>query len=178
MDKEILYKGKYQKLCKIGTWEFLERVNCTGIVMIMPQLTDGRIILVEQYRVPVQSRVIEFPAGLAGDIPEEAGESMKNAAVRELWEETGYEAGEMTLVAQGPPSPGMCSETIDFFVARDLKKTGPGGGDDSEDIIIHVVDIDKAADFLAEQRARGVMIDPKVYMGLWFLEKHQGANES
>ena len=62
---KILYEGKNIRLKERNRWEFAERRNVFGIVSILAMTNDSRIILVEQYRPPVQSRVIELPAGLA-----------------------------------------------------------------------------------------------------------------
>ena len=65
----------------------------------------------------------------------------------------------------------MSSETLTFFVASDLRRVGPGGGDDSESIQVHAIARDSVMDWLARRRAEGVMVDPKVYAGLFLLNE-------
>ena len=65
---------------------------------------ENELLLVEQYRPPPNARVIELPAGLAGD--DDGAETLTDAARRELLEETGYHAGSLVKVAEGPASAG------------------------------------------------------------------------
>ena len=67
---KVLASGKYLRLLAQGHWEFAERVNATGAVVIVALTDEGRLLLVEQYRIPVGCPVIELPAGLVGDVPE------------------------------------------------------------------------------------------------------------
>jgi ADP-ribose pyrophosphatase len=170
--KQIVAAGKYVRLVNCGGWEFVERTTSTGIVVLVAVTDERKLILVEQYRPPVDSRVVELPAGLAGDLPGEELEELATAARRELLEETGYEAQEMTYLTQGPPSAGLSTEIVTLFLARGLTKTDAGGGDDSEDIEVHEVALDAALDWLEEKAAAGALIDPKVYTGLFFAGCH------
>jgi len=166
-NKVTLYEGKYLRLCLEDRWEWVERVNCTGVVVIVGKTPENRAILVEQYRIPAKTSVIEFPAGLVGD--NGRCEALQTAAERELLEETGYSAAEWALVAEGPPSAGMSPETISIFLAKGLKKIGPGGGDHTESIIVHEVEMGEIDAWLKRQTDAGKQIDPKIYAGLYFL---------
>lgn len=166
--KQILAAGKYVRLVNCGGWEYVERTTSTGIVVLVGVTDERKLILVEQYRPPVKSRVIELPAGLAGDVPGEELEELAMAARRELLEEAGYEAQEMTYLTQGPPSAGLSTEVVTLFLARGLTKTGIGGGDESEDIEVHEVALDEIPDWLERKAAAGTLVDPKVYTGLYF----------
>src|SRR5262245_60504288 len=64
----LLYRGKHLQMVSHCGWEACERVKATGVVTIVAVTNDGRLILTEQFRPPVGRRVIEMPAGLAGDI--------------------------------------------------------------------------------------------------------------
>jgi ADP-ribose pyrophosphatase len=166
-----LHDGKHVRLVRRGTYEFATRRKASGIVGIVAVTDDGKVLLVEQYRPPVGKRVIELPAGLAGD---EAGHEMEElaaAARRELLEETGYEAKVMKPVAEGPPSAGISDEVITMFVARGLKKTGKGDGDGSEDITLHEVHVSRVSAFLKRKAREGCLVDLKIYGGLYFLQK-------
>ena len=164
-----LYDGKYVRLVKQGKWEFVKRKNVTGIVVIAAVTDDRKVILVEQYRAPVAARVIELPAGLAGDIAGQEAEELAAAARRELHEETGYEADRMDRVAVGPVSAGIVDEIMTLFRATGLRKTGTGEGDGSEDITVHEVPLADVESWLADRcRRDGCLVDIKLYAGLYF----------
>ena len=167
---EVMAAGKYLRLVKRGHWEYADRHTCTGAVAIVAITDDRRLLLVEQYRIPVGKHVLELPAGLVGDVPGEQHEEFAVAARRELVEETGYEAGEMRWLVAGPSSAGLTSEVVDFFLATNLKRVGAGGGDHQENIVVHEVPLDAIRQWLAERAAGGILIDPKVYAGLFMLQ--------
>jgi ADP-ribose pyrophosphatase len=169
---ETLKEGRYLRLVVDRGWEWCERVNATGIVVIVAvtppdaEAPAGRLLLVEQHRRPFDARVLELPAGLAGDHGD-ADEAMAMAAARELEEETGYAAATMEPLFEGPVSAGMTTEYLHWFRGVDLQRVGPGGGDASEDIVVHEVPLEHVEAFLAERREGGALVDPKVYAGLY-----------
>ena len=118
----VLGAGRWLRLVEVDGWEFVERVKATGVVAIVAVTPDGELILTEQFRRSVNGRVIDLPAGLAGDGPE--SEELVTAARRELIEETGYDARRFTLLAHAPTSPGLTTEVVSFFRAAGLKKVG------------------------------------------------------
>lgn len=164
---ETLYGGKFLTLVREGRWEYCERVNKTGAVMIFSCTPEGNVLLVEEYRPPIGQQSLCFPAGLSGD---EGTESDAVAAQRELLEETGYEAAEMRYLFTGPSSPGLTSETVSFYLATGLRKVAQGGGVDNENITVHEVPLDTIDTWLAEQVAQGKALDPRIYTGLYFLK--------
>lgn len=164
---ETLYGGKFLTLVREGRWEYCERVNKTGAVMIFSCTPEGNVLLVEEYRPPIGQQSLCFPAGLSGD---EGPESDAVAAQRELLEETGYEAAEMRYLFTGPSSPGLTSETVSFYLATGLRKVAQGGGVDNENITVHEVPLDTIDTWLAEQMAQGKALDPRIYTGLYFLK--------
>ncbi|HOD83649.1 MAG: ADP-ribose pyrophosphatase [Planctomycetes bacterium ADurb.Bin126] len=165
-DKEILWTGKYIRLMRRGRWEFVERVNLSGIIAVVALTDDDKIVLVEQFRVPVDASVIELPAGLVGDVAGSEEEAMETAARREMIEETGYQVAELTPLYEGAASAGLSNEHISLFLARGLTKVGPGGGDESEDIRVHEVPRGELATWLDARRREGKVIDIKVYLAL------------
>lgn len=172
MKKTILYEGKYKRLVEKDGWEFVERVNCCGIVLIIPMTDDHKVVFVEQFRVPVGKTVIEFPAGLAdGANTQTKEETLEDAARRELIEETGYDAKEMVLCGNGPVSSSSSSDIMILYLARGLRKVSSGGGDATESIKVHVIDLDQTDAWLCEKEKAGCLVDPKVYTGLYFLKK-------
>ena len=165
---EVLGDGRHIKLLSKDGWEFVERVNVKGIVVILAITDDEKIVLVEQYRPPIDKNVIEMPAGLVGDIGGFEDEQMETAARRELLEETGYEAETMKLFTEGPISAGLSREVISFYFAKGLKKVHQGGGDETEDIIVHEVPLRSAEEWIKSKTESGILIDPKIYIGLYF----------
>jgi ADP-ribose pyrophosphatase len=132
-------------------------------------ITESReIILVEQFRVPLQRRVIELPAGLAGDAQSDKQETLIQAAKRELLEETGYEARHMEYLTDGPSSPGLSTEVITFFRAQGLRKVSEGGGEGSENIIVHAVPLERLTFWLDFKQREGCLIDCKIFTALYF----------
>jgi ADP-ribose pyrophosphatase len=166
---EVLLEGSHLRMVRRGKWEFVERVTAGGAVVIVAVTPSNKVILIEQSRPPVDARVIEFPAGLVGDRSAFEGEAVEIAAERELLEETGYAAEQMDVLSSGPPSPGLSNEMITFVRATGLRKVGEGGGVDGEEIEVHEVPVTHVGDFLRRASARGAMVDPKIYAGLYFL---------
>jgi ADP-ribose pyrophosphatase len=169
MTATTIFESKYLRVLREGTWEYVQRRGSRGVVVILACTDEDEIILIEQERIPVAGRVLELPAGLSGDVAGAEDEPLEESARRELLEETGYEADELSLVIEGPTSAGLTDEVISLFVARGLSKTGPGGGDSSEDIVTHLVPVRDVHDFLIAKLADGVMVDPKVFTGLYWL---------
>jgi ADP-ribose pyrophosphatase len=173
---ETLANGRFVRLVKRDGWEYVDRVDSSGVVIIAAVTDDERLILVEQHRTPVEASVIELPAGLAGDLPGAADESLAAAAHRELLEETGYEAERMVRLTSGPPSAGLSTEIVTLYRASGLKRAGPGGGDHTEDITVHEVPLSHVCRWLEERANGGALLDPKIYAALYFIlaEKSHG----
>ncbi|MBC8288879.1 MAG: NUDIX hydrolase [Planctomycetes bacterium] len=163
---ETRYEGRFLRMVARGHWEFVERANSTGVVAVLAVTPDEKILLVEQFRPPVDCSVIEIPAGLAGDIAGEENEDFSTAAVRELAEESGYEPEEVRFLGAGPSSAGLTNECISFYEATKIKKVGDGGGDESESIIVHEVPLIGLRAWLNERAECGAMIDPKIFAAL------------
>jgi ADP-ribose pyrophosphatase len=167
---ETLCEGRWLSLRKRGRWEYAERNNPGGAVIILAVTPDDCVLFVEQYRVSILKNTIEMPAGLVGDLAGQSDESALLAAERELEEETGYRCARIEFVHEGPSSSGMSTEMIAFVRAWELVKVGPGGGDETENIVVHEVPRREAGRWLFERAAEGYSIDPKLFAGLWFIE--------
>jgi ADP-ribose pyrophosphatase len=160
--EEIVWQGKYITAKKRGRWEYVGRPRDIRAAVILA-VEDGHVLLVEQFRVPLGKRCLELPAGLIGD--ETEGEEPLAAAGRELEEETGWRAGTLDDCGEFYSSPGMVSESFTLVRARGLSEIGPGGGTDSEDIVVHRVPLAQIAAFVEDRRGAGVGIDVRI-MGL------------
>lgn len=165
---EILFESSHLHLLRQGNWDYVRRPKTSGVVAISA-ITDAReIVLVELYRIPVESRVIELPAGLAGDLAGYETEALAQAARRELLEETGYESVRMDFMTEGPSSAGLSTEVVTFFRARGLRKVAKGGGDELEDIKIHLVPLDDLDMWIKMRQRKGYLVDYKVYATIYF----------
>ncbi|MEE4297064.1 MAG: NUDIX hydrolase [Wenzhouxiangella sp.] len=167
---QTLYSGRFLSLNERSGWEFVERQH--AVAVLIAWTPDRELLLVEQYRIPIQQRTIELPAGLVGDHEGQAEESLLAAAARELVEETGWQAGRLRPIMDCPTSAGLSSETISFVWADDLKSVGPGGGDDSEDIIVHRIPAAAVDGWLLDRYRAGLAIDPKIYTALYWSATH------
>ena len=171
LTKITLHTGRFLSLVKEGHWEYADRTNATGASIIVAVTEEQKLLLVEQYLIPVHARTIELPAGIIGDEPGGSDEDHGEAARRELAEETGYEAGHIAVLTHGPASSGLTSETVTLFQATKLRRVGVGGGVGHEDITVHEVPLNGIDAWLEEKARSGVLVDPKVYAGLYFIER-------
>jgi ADP-ribose pyrophosphatase len=167
-DRCVLAEGRFIRVLSRSGWEWVERTNTSGAVVIAAITTERQLVLIEQYRIPLDRRVIELPAGLVGDLAESKEEGLMEAARRELFEETGYQAQSIDYLLDGPSSSGLTNEVFTLVLARNVQKVGPGGGDATEDIRVHVVPLDEIEAWLASKRREGFMISPKIYSALYF----------
>lgn len=171
-EKELLGEGRHVRLVRRRGWEYAERKgNLSGIVVIVGAAA-GKAVLVSQWREPVETVVVEWPAGLAGDSVAVRGEALEAAARRELEEETGFVAQTVEKLWAGPPSAGLSDEVVTFFHASGLVRKNDGGGVGDEQIQVHLVPLEDAEAWLAAAEAKGWLVDPKVWAGLYWLRAH------
>lgn len=174
-DVQVLLETPHLRLVRRGTWQYVERRNVAGVVVVIPITARGELVLVEQYRIPVAAPVIELPAGLA-DIIDGQPEPLETAARRELLEETGYQAQRLEYLFAGPPSPGISSEILTFYYAPEVQRVAAGGGCDAdEDIQVHTVPLAGIESWLQEEAGRGEQIDPRVYVALYVARLRQNS---
>lgn len=171
-EKKTLAQGKFIRLVREGKWEYVERVIAPNGAVQLVAITDAdELILVQQHRPPMGAQVIELPAGLIDDVggPDETA---RQTAIRELEEEAGFRPGHVELLHRGPPSPGMASEFNAFYLATQLERVHEGGGVEGENITVHRVVISDADAWLKQQGDAGILVDPKVFAGLYFAKRH------
>lgn len=159
--EEIMWQGRFVTTKRRGQWEYVSRARGIKAAVILA-IEDGHVLLVEQYRVPLEADCLELPAGLIGDHDE--GEDTLTSAARELEEETGYRAAKLEIMGQFFSSPGMVSESFTLVRATGLTKIGDGGGVDGENIVVHRVALTDMPSFVQAKRDRGCVIDAKLLM--------------
>lgn len=169
--QETIAEGRWLRLVKRGRWEYAQRVIGGTAAILIATTDDDELVLIEQPRPALAGMVIELPAGLIGDHVGDEDEAPELAAARELEEETGFVAKQLVRVSEGVASAGLSDEKMIVFRATGLTRTGPGGGDEHEQITVHVVKLDAVEGWIAEQAARGCVIDLKIWMGLYFARR-------
>ena len=162
---ELMWEGHFVRALRRGKWEYASRARNIGAVVILAE-HEGKLILVDQPRVPLDCRCIELPAGLVGDNDPNA--TIEETAIEELEEETGFTAERIERLGEFYSSPGMLSEGFTLVRAHGLRRIGPGGGDEHEDINVHLVSRADIANFLEQKRAEGFGMDSKLLVLLNF----------
>lgn len=129
------------------------------VVAMVPLWPDGTVVLVRQYRGPIDAELLEIPAGLC-DIE---GEDPTATAARELREEVGLAAGHLDLVASYHPAAGFADQFTRLFIATGLTEvpTEREGVEEQHMTVetVHVDDVD-------EMIASGALADSKTIIGL------------
>jgi ADP-ribose pyrophosphatase len=162
---ELMWEGKFVRALRRGRWEYASRARDIRAVVILAE-HEGKVILVDQPRVPTDCRCVELPAGLVGDHDPNA--TVESTAIHELEEETGFTASHVERLGDFYSSPGMLAEAFTLVRAHGVRKIGEGGGDDSEDIIVHLVPRADIPNFIEQKRAEGFGIDAKLLLLLNF----------
>jgi ADP-ribose pyrophosphatase len=163
---KTVFEGDHLLVIERDRWQFVERKKGKEAVAVIAETGDGKVILTEQFRRPVNARVIDWPAGLVGD--EGPSADAAETAKKELEEETGYVCESVERLVKGPSSPGITSEMVTFYRARGVRKKGEGGGVGGEDITVHAI---PRAELVRWLNAQNAMVDLKVWSGLYFLTR-------
>jgi len=146
-----------------------EVVEHPGGVGIVPITRDNKVLMVRQYRYPMEEELLEIPAGKL-----EGGEDPFECAVRELSEETGCTAGTYVDLGMIYPSPGFCREVLHIYLALDLEY-GQMHLDENELLSVEAIEIDELMDMIMENGLR----DAKSVIGIMkakrYLEGPQNA---
>jgi ADP-ribose pyrophosphatase len=164
-----IYKGRVFSV-ETGTRRFpngqeheVEIVRHAASVVLIPVEHDGRVVIVKQYRAPLDRETWEFPAGRLDE-----GESAEDAARRECEEEIGYAPHRVERIRALYPAPGFCDEELIFFRVSDLRVPPPDSPhkpDEDEDITTRIVAVSEAREMLA----RGEIVDLKTAYALTLL---------
>ncbi|MCY8323507.1 ADP-ribose pyrophosphatase [Bacillus spizizenii] len=121
ISKEQIFSGKVIDLyvedveLPNGKTSKREIVKHPGAVAILAVTDEGKIIMVKQFRKPLERAIVEIPAGKL-----EKGEEPEYTALRELEEETGYTAKKLTKITAFYTSPGFADEIVHVFLAEEL----------------------------------------------------------
>lgn len=162
---ELMWEGKYVRAVRRGKWEYAGRTNDIRAVVILAE-HEGKVILIDQPRVPLGARCVELPAGLIGD--EDPDATVETTAIKELEEEAGFTAERVERLGDFFASPGMLSESFTLVRVHGVRRIGDGGGDDNEDINVHLVARSDIPNFLEQKRAEGFAVDVKLLMFLGY----------
>ena len=166
---ESLHRGRFLELVREGRWEYVRRVKARGAVFVLAVTDAAELVIVEQYRVPLQARTLELPAGIYGDDDSGEHETPEQCALRELEEETGFRGTRAEVLLTGPVAPGLTTELMYLVRVTGLQRVHAGGGVGGEDITVHTVPLAGAAAWLERQRRAGLQVEPRIYAGLYFL---------
>ena len=185
---EIIFAGKHLHFCRAANgWEYVQRARASQGVTIVATTAENKIVLVEQHRTPLARRTIELPAGLVEGSGAGNAEAVEAAVKRELQEETGYTCERVTVVAAGSSTPGLTDEVNALCLAQGLRRSDDsinslncGDGvtkqarqrgikEEGERITVYEVPVDRAPEWLDRRSKEGVVIDLKVFAGLYFV---------
>lgn len=129
----VVWRALERELCRGRRVRLLQRVYETSrrdsfvrdivvfgeSVGVVPLLEGDRVVLLRQYRAPFEKWIYEIPAGRVED-----GESVEEAARRELVEETGYYPGRLVYIKSFYPTPGYSDEVLHLFLGTELVYQG------------------------------------------------------
>lgn len=167
LSSEKIYNGKIINV-RVDTVELPEHkyqkreiVEHSGGVTIAAYTENKKILLVKQFRKPAEEVLWELPAGKL-----EFGEDPKTCAIRELKEETGYEALNVKHLNSFYTSPGFCTEIIHLFMATEMTK-GEVNLDDGEYVEFFEIDMQEAINMIKT----GQIKDSKTITGILLLKE-------
>jgi 8-oxo-dGTP pyrophosphatase MutT (NUDIX family) len=174
--KETVFEGEYLKFVRKhfktdrgeGIWETIERKNIynKGAVVIVALTKERELILERNWRAPLESFVIQFPAGLI----DKEGESEEEVARRELLEETGYKAQKLIPVIPVPLCPALIPTRATHFFAPEVEFIGKESEEITEEIEVLKVPVERVDDFLLNL-PKETELDLRVPGILWILQR-------
>lgn len=166
VSSEQVMKGSFLQVfrdqARLSTGALVEReyIRHPGAVMVVPLLDGDRLLMERQYRYPLGQVLLEFPAGKI-----DRGEPTLLTGMRELFEETGYRAGQWALAGRLHNAAAYSDEFIEIWFARHLQA---GRAQLDADELLDVCEWDLPR--LRAMAARGELTDAKTQIGLLWLE--------
>jgi ADP-ribose pyrophosphatase len=171
LSKEQIYKGKiidlYVEEVELPNQKTSKReiVKHPGAVAVLAVTKEGKIVMVEQFRKPLEKTIIELPAGKL-----EKGEEPLECARRELLEETGYSCENMISIGSFYTSPGFADELIYLFFTDTLIQKGEQMTDEDEFVNVIEVSISEAKELMKNEKIH----DAKTAYGVLYMELYHG----
>jgi ADP-ribose pyrophosphatase len=162
IQREEVYRGKVVNLVVDtialpgGRKAIREVVQHPGGVLAVPVLNDGRLLMIRQYRYPLQRHILELPAGKL-----DSGQSPLETMRRELEEETGYRAANWSYECSFYTSPGFSNEILHLFIARDLTEVAQHL-EEGEHITVEPLTVEQCL----ERLQGGEIVDGKSLLGI------------
>jgi ADP-ribose pyrophosphatase len=176
LERRVVFDGRIIRVERdrvrlaAGRTSTMEIVRHRGSVVLIPELADGRVVLIRQYRYVVGRWLWELPAGSL-----EAGEAPARAARRECEEEIGLRPGRIDRLGLFYPTPGFCDEKMIFYRCRGLARPARrAAGDEDEQIEPRAMTVGDAWRLVD----RGRIIDMKTVLGLILLERRSGSTRT
>ena len=163
VERNVIHHGHIFDYCedtmempdgKRHIWDTVVHNGAAAVVAVRP---DGRLLLVRQYRNPVERETLELPAGKR----DSKEESTYDCVIRELGEETGFQAGKVELLLQLASAIAYSTEIIDIYVATDLHRA-EAHPDEDEFIDVEAFTTDE----LREMIFNGTIQDSKTIAGV------------
>ena len=169
MKSEKIYEGKVLNLrvdtVELGNKGYSKReiVEKPAAVAVIAVNEEDQVLLVKQYRKAVEDFTLELPAGLV-----EVSESPKESAYRELLEETGYRAKDMSYILEFYSSAGYSDEIIYLFYTNEIEKISDDLGVDDEDLELLALDWNELMTMIES----GKILDSKTLIALLYADKY------
>ncbi len=132
-----------------------------GGAVVVPVKDDGKIILVKQFRYPLQKPLIELPAGKL-----DKDEDPLVCATRELEEETGYKAEEIKKLGKIYTAPGYCTEILHIYSAKGLT----AGNHNREEGELEMEILELSLNEIETMISNGEITDAKTIVGIFYLK--------
>ena len=164
LSSQVIYEGavfgirRDEIIEPSGVRTIREMITHPGSVVVLPVLTDGRILLIQQYRYAARQYLWELVAGRM-----DPGENPRQAAARELIEETGYRAKRLRIFLEFFPTPGFLEEKMFLLLAEGLTP-GKAEPEDDEKIVSRAYNHGQ----LEEMIRKGKLRDAKTIAGILY----------
>lgn len=150
LDRKLIAKGHvidyYQDTMQIpngntAVWDYIDHKGAAAVVAVRE---DGKLLMVRQYRNALERETLEIPAGGLETVEEPTQE----AAMRELYEETGYHCENLEFLITIRTTVAFCNEKIDIYVARNLKAPGSQHLDEDEFINLEAYTVEELLEMI------------------------------